>query len=126
MFILKKDSQGSTRINVECYLIGGFVRDKIIGRPTKDADIVCLGDGIALAHKVAERFKPKPHVAYFKNFGTAQIKIPGFFSNIMEMPLFHDHEEEPVLIDIKQMNLLLKLNLWVHAKKVINAIAENQ
>ena len=51
------------------------MRDKIIDRNTKDADIVCLGDGIALAHKVAERFNPHPHVAYFKNFGTAQIKI---------------------------------------------------
>jgi putative nucleotidyltransferase with HDIG domain len=60
------------------YLIGGFVRDKIIGRPTKDADIVCLGDGIALAHRVADLFEPRPTVAYFKNFGTAQIKLPAF------------------------------------------------
>lgn len=58
------------------YLIGGFVRDKIIGRPTKDADIVCLGDGIALAEAVASRFQPKPAVAFFKTFGTAQIKLP--------------------------------------------------
>ncbi len=65
-------------LNLPCYLIGGFVRDKIIGRPTKDADIVCLGDGIALAHKVAERFNPAPTVAFFKNFGTAQIKIADF------------------------------------------------
>lgn len=57
-----------------CYLIGGFVRDKILDRPTKDADIVCLGDGIKLAHEVAARLKPKPIVHYFKNFGTAHIK----------------------------------------------------
>lgn len=62
------------RIQVPCFLIGGFVRDKIIGRPTKDADIVCLGDGIALAHEVADMIKPRPVVAFFKNFGTAQIK----------------------------------------------------
>lgn len=65
-------------MQLPCYLIGGFVRDKIIGRPTKDADIVCLGDGIALAHKVAEHFNPVPTVAFFKNFGTAQIKINDF------------------------------------------------
>ena len=60
------------------YLIGGFVRDKLIGRKTKDADIVCVGDGIMLAHKVAERFSPKPIVSYFKNFGTAHIKLEEF------------------------------------------------
>ncbi len=77
-FIFKKIAAAAAELQVETYLIGGFVRDKIIGRATKDADIVCLGDGIALAHAVAERFKPKPHVAYFKNFGTAQIKIDDF------------------------------------------------
>ena len=60
------------------FLIGGFVRDKIIGRPTKDADIVCMGDGIALATKVAQHFHPKPHVSFFKNFGTAHIRVDDF------------------------------------------------
>ena len=79
LFLLKKIAGAAQYLGVEAYLIGGFVRDKIIGRPTKDADIVCLGDGIALAHKVAERFHPKPHVAYFKTFGTAQIKLDDAF-----------------------------------------------
>lgn len=65
-------------LQMPCYLIGGFVRDKLIGRPTKDADIVCLGDGILLANKVAEQFNPVPTVAFFKNFGTAQIKLNDF------------------------------------------------
>lgn len=78
LFIFKKIGKVAAEMQLPCYLIGGFVRDKIIGRPTKDADIVCLGDGIALAHKVAEQFRPVPTVAYFKNFGTAQIKLPDF------------------------------------------------
>ena len=57
------------------FIIGGFVRDKILNRPTKDADIVCLGDGIELAKKTAQQFHPIPEVNIFKNFGTAQIKI---------------------------------------------------
>lgn len=78
LFLLKKIATAAEELAVEVYLIGGFVRDKIIGRPTKDADIVCMGDGIALAHKVAEKFNPKPAVAFFKTFGTAQIKINDF------------------------------------------------
>lgn len=78
LFIFKKIANAAEALEMPAYIIGGFVRDKIIGRPTKDADIVCLGDGIELAHKVAERFSPKPKVAYFKNFGTAQIKVDDF------------------------------------------------
>lgn len=78
LFILKKIANASAELGRPAYLIGGFVRDKIIGRQTKDADIVCIGDGILLAEKVAERFSPKPDVAFFKNFGTAQIKVDDF------------------------------------------------
>jgi poly(A) polymerase len=77
LFIFKKIANAAWELNTPCYLIGGFVRDKIIGRSTTDADIVCLGDGIELAHKVSERFS-NPTVSYFKNFGTAHIKLPDF------------------------------------------------
>ena len=73
--ILKKIARAAEQLQVECYLIGGFVRDKILGRPTKDADIVCVGDGIELATAVAKQFNPVPQVNYFKNFGTAHIKV---------------------------------------------------
>lgn len=76
--IFHKIALAAAELQMPAYVIGGFVRDKIIGRPTKDADIVCLGDGIMLAKKVAEKFTPKPSVSYFKNFGTAQIKLNGF------------------------------------------------
>jgi putative nucleotidyltransferase with HDIG domain len=75
LFLFKKIAAAAADIGMPCYIIGGFVRDKIIGRPTKDIDIVCLGDGIALAEQVASRFSPTPTVNFFKNFGTAQIKI---------------------------------------------------
>jgi len=74
-FIFKKIAHAAAEMNVPCYIIGGFVRDKILGRRTKDADIVCVGDGITLAHKTAERFNSRPAVAFFKNYGTAQIKM---------------------------------------------------
>jgi len=74
-FLLKKISNAAAGINTPAFLIGGFVRDKIIGRTTKDLDIVSLGDGILLANKVADRFSPRPQVSFFKNFGTAQIRL---------------------------------------------------
>jgi poly(A) polymerase len=75
LIVFEKIARAAADLQVPCFLIGGFVRDRLIGRPTKDADIVCVGDGIELAHKVAEGFQPKPTVSFFKNFGTAQIKV---------------------------------------------------
>src|SRR5260221_12008049 len=75
LFVFKKIAHAAEELGVETYLIGGFVRDKILERQTTDADIVCIGDGIELAKAVAKRFNPIPHVSYFKNFGTAHIKI---------------------------------------------------
>ena len=75
LFILEKIARASESLKIDSYIIGGFVRDKILGRSTKDIDIVCLGDGILLAQRVAEEFDPAPQVNFFKNFGTAQIKI---------------------------------------------------
>lgn len=65
-------------LNMHCYLIGGFVRDKLLGRPTKDVDVVCDGDGIALAHAVAALLPHRPQVNFFKTFGTAQFRHHGF------------------------------------------------
>ena len=74
-FVLKKIANAAASLHMPAYLIGGFVRDKIIGRKTTDADIVCIGDGILLAEEVANRFSPKPPLSFFKTFGTAQIKL---------------------------------------------------
>jgi putative nucleotidyltransferase with HDIG domain len=66
-------SDAARSLNMDCFLVGGFVRDKLLGRETKDADIVCMGDGIELAHAVANRLQPNPPVSFFRNFGTAHI-----------------------------------------------------
>ena len=74
--IFKTIAEAAEELSMPVYIIGGFVRDKIMHRPTNDADIVCVGDGIQLAKKTAQKFNPKPQVNIFKTFGTAQIKIP--------------------------------------------------
>ncbi|MGC4103973.1 CCA tRNA nucleotidyltransferase [Ferruginibacter sp.] len=75
LLMLNKIAAAAEKMQVPSYLIGGFVRDKILGRKTKDMDVVCVGDGIELAAAVAALFSPEPEVHFFKNFGTAQIKI---------------------------------------------------
>jgi len=61
-------------MNVKAFVIGGFVRDLILERPSKDVDIVVLGSGIAVAKKVAEAFGSGAQARFFKNFGTAMVE----------------------------------------------------
>ncbi|MGZ8552260.1 MAG: CCA tRNA nucleotidyltransferase [Chitinophagaceae bacterium] len=77
--VLKKIARAAEELDMETYLIGGFVRDKLLGRETKDADFVCVGDGIELAKVAAKHFNPRPVVSYFKNFGTAHFKTTDGF-----------------------------------------------
>lgn len=77
ILLLEKIAFAARKLQMPAYVIGGFVRDKIIGRETKDIDIVCLGDGIKLAEQVSSMCKNKPTVAVYKNFGTAQAIIDG-------------------------------------------------
>jgi putative nucleotidyltransferase with HDIG domain len=92
-FIFKKIAAAAEELNVETYAVGGFVRDKILDRSTKDLDIVCVGDGIKLAGAVAEKFNPKPQVSFFKNFGTAQIKVKSQKSKTENNSLAENEEE---------------------------------
>lgn len=66
-------SQAAKEINVKAYVVGGYVRDRILNRHSKDIDIVAVGSGIELAQAVADKLNIK-NIAVFKNFGTAQIK----------------------------------------------------
>ncbi len=75
LMLFKKLSAAAKIIGVESYIIGGYVRDKIIGRSTKDIDVVCVGDGIALAEEAAKHFGKNVQVNIFKTYGTAQIKF---------------------------------------------------
>ena len=59
----------------ECYVIGGFVRDLFLNRPSKDIDVVVVGSGIELAKGIKDVLGKKAHLSVFKNFGTAQIKF---------------------------------------------------
>ncbi|HYC85334.1 MAG TPA: HD domain-containing protein, partial [Chryseosolibacter sp.] len=61
-------------IGLETYVVGGYVRDILLNRPSKDIDFVCVGSGIRLAEAAAAALGPKVQVNVFRNFGTAQIR----------------------------------------------------
>jgi tRNA nucleotidyltransferase/poly(A) polymerase len=63
------------QLGMEAYVVGGYVRDILLKRPSKDIDFVCVGSGIQLAEGVAKTLGPKVQVIVFKNFGTAQIRF---------------------------------------------------
>jgi len=74
--IFQKIGLAADRLGLDSYVIGGYVRDAILGRECKDIDVVCIGSGIDLALEVAKEFDlPEHAVSVFKNFGTAMIKV---------------------------------------------------
>lgn len=61
-------------LGYETYVVGGYVRDRLLARPSKDMDIVCVGSGITLAQNIAGRLRPIPRVSVYPRFGTAMLK----------------------------------------------------
>ncbi len=76
--IFETVQKASIDLGIHSYVVGGYVRDIILKRPSKDIDFVCVGSGIKLAEKVAERLGKKAKLSVFKNFGTAAIHIDGY------------------------------------------------
>ena len=80
---IKKNLQGKVfeviakeadKLQIDTYIIGGYVRDMVLRRPSKDIDVVCVGSGIQLAEAVAGNLGKQAYLSVFKNFGTAQVK----------------------------------------------------
>ncbi len=72
--VLKMVGETADQLDLECYVIGGWVRDLILHRPSDDIDIVVVGSGITLAEAVAKKIGKKAHLSVFKTYGTAQVK----------------------------------------------------
>lgn len=73
--VFQRVSTCAEEMGLETYVVGGYVRDLILKRPSKDIDFVCLGSGIDLAKRVAATYGSHVPVSIFKNFGTAMIKL---------------------------------------------------
>ena len=75
--LFKRISETADELGLECYVVGGYVRDIFLQRPSKDIDVVVVGSGIAMAEALGKRLGRGAHVSVFKNFGTAQVKFHG-------------------------------------------------
>ena len=77
-------SDAADALHLECYVVGGYVRDIFLERPSNDIDVVVVGSGIELAKEVKRRLGKRAHLSVFKNFGTAQVKVNGHSSLELE------------------------------------------
>jgi putative nucleotidyltransferase with HDIG domain len=75
--VFDRIAKSAAELNTTAYVVGGYVRDRLLGRPTKDIDIVCVGDGIKLAEQVASKLIPRPKVVVYQRFGTAMLRCDG-------------------------------------------------
>ena len=66
--------QIADEMGVECYVVGGYVRDIFLNRPSKDIDVVVVGSGIEIAQAFGKKLGRGAYLSIFKNFGTAQVK----------------------------------------------------
>lgn len=75
--IFTQISETADMLGLDCYAVGGYVRDIFLQRPSKDIDIVVVGSGIEMAEALGKRLGKNARVSVFKNFGTAQVKCNG-------------------------------------------------
>ena len=73
--IFHQISEAADRLGMECYVVGGYVRDIFLERPSNDIDVVVVGSGIAVAEELRKQLGRKAHISVFRNFGTAQVKV---------------------------------------------------
>ena len=73
--IFHQISRVADAMGVECYVVGGYVRDIFLERPSNDIDVVVVGSGIAVAEQLKHQLGKKAHLSVFRNFGTAQVKF---------------------------------------------------
>ncbi len=72
--IFHQISETADELGLECYVVGGYVRDLYLQRPSKDIDVVVVGSGIQMAEALGKKLGKGAHISVFRNFGTAQVK----------------------------------------------------
>ncbi len=99
--IMKLIGSVADELNRECYVIGGYVRDIFLNRPSNDMDFVTVGSGIEIAKAVAARLGRRAHLSVFKSFGTAQVKTRQFELEFVgaRRESYHRESRNPIVED---------------------------
>ena len=92
--IFHQISRVADAMGVECYVVGGYVRDIFLERPSSDIDVVVVGSGIAVAERLKQQLGRKAHLSVFRNFGTAQVKVKNYSLTSHHSPLTSEIEVE--------------------------------
>ena len=87
-------------LGVECYVVGGYVRDIFLERPSADIDVVVVGSGIEVAKGLKQLLGKRAHLSVFKNFGTAQVKISGHLA-VGHWPLAKSQEQKADSLEVE-------------------------
>src|SRR5574344_2425939 len=99
--IFHQISEAADALGVECYVVGGYVRDIFLERPSNDIDVVVVGSGLQVASALKQKLGKKAHLSVFRNFGTAQVKFRGMeveFVGARKESYSHD-SRKPVVED---------------------------
>jgi len=119
-------SELADKINQETYVIGGFVRDLILNRPSPDIDVVTIGSGIQLAEMVAKKLGPNIQVSVFKNFGTAMLKYQSLEVEFVgaRKESYNEDSRKPIVEDgtlsrKTRIGAILQLMLWQSVYKQV-------
>lgn len=75
--IFRNIGSAADKLGLDCYVVGGYVRDLFLERPSNDIDVVVVGSGIQVADALQKQLGKKAHISVFRNFGTAQVKYRG-------------------------------------------------
>ncbi|NVK51139.1 MAG: HD domain-containing protein [Cyclobacteriaceae bacterium] len=118
--IFEKVALAGQKLGLETYVVGGYVRDLLMGRDSKDIDFTCVGSGIELAEEVAKSFDFHVPLSVFKNFGTAMLKLEDFELEFVgaRKESYRSHSRKPIVEDGTLMEDLERRDFTINAMAI--------
>ncbi|TFV94618.1 HD domain-containing protein [Algoriphagus kandeliae] len=118
--IFEKVAAAGQSLGLETYVVGGYVRDLLMGRESKDIDFTCVGSGIELAEEVAKSFDFHVPLSVFKNFGTAMLKMEDYELEFVgaRKESYRSHSRKPIVEDGTLMEDLERRDFTINAMAI--------